>query len=176
MTPAPPQRRHQLLYSKEPAFAGLLRCRSCCMMGDSSVHLTSWGQGDSNGSDEDNKDNNPSTAPTMTSAPVLEGTHNCGSSKMQELLHDGGQWRAPCIVHMPSRPSSSWVSASAAQLHPVPPPTITTHIPADSSSYGASNGIGSNGASNGIGSNGASSSVPALMMNQIVKRSCGMGS
>jgi hypothetical protein len=26
---------HQLLYSKGPAIAGLLRCRSCYMMGDS---------------------------------------------------------------------------------------------------------------------------------------------
>jgi hypothetical protein len=158
---------HQLLYLKEPAIVGLPRCRSCCMMGDSGAHLTSQQQGASNGNDDNNDDDNPSTALTMTSAPVLEGTHICGSPEMQELLHDGGQWHAPHIADMPSRPSSSWVSASVAQLRPVPPPAITTHIPADSSSYGASNGVSSNS---------ASSSVPTLMTNQIVKRSRGMGS
>ena len=116
------RRHHQLLYSKEPAIAGLPRCRSCCMMGDSGAHLASRRQGASNGNDEDDDDDDPSTAPTMTSAPVLEGTRNCGSPEMQELLHDGGQRGAPRIAHMPSRTSSSWVSASAAQQRPVPPP------------------------------------------------------
>ena len=66
-------------------------------MGDSGAHLALRGQEDSNGDYED-EDDDPSTPPdeddddTMLSSstvPVLEGTRNCGSPEMQELLHMG---------------------------------------------------------------------------------------
>ena len=43
-------------------------------------------------------DDNDDDAMSSSSAPVLEGARNCGSSQMQELVHDGRRHREHLLV------------------------------------------------------------------------------